>query len=78
MKKLCLVAAGLLALAACNDPSGRVDPDGMGTQAGTSRAMPPAGTSTGTSAGRVGGSPGGDAMGGGSSSVPGGATESTQ
>ena len=74
MKKLCLVAAGLLALAACNDPSGRVDPDGMGTQAGTSRVMPPAGTS----AGRVGGSPGGDAMGGGSSSVPGGATESTQ
>ena len=72
MKKICLLAAGLLALAACQDPSGG-DRDNMRSSA----SRQPAPTTSGTGTTRSG-SPGGDAMGGGSSSVPGGATESTQ
>ena len=72
MKKLILAAAGLLALAACQDPSGGnrpIEPSSASRQ--------PAPTTSGTGTTRSG-SPGGDAMGGGSSSVPGGATESPQ
>ena len=72
MKKLCLAAASLLPLAACQDPSGGDRPNEP-----SSASRQPAPTTSGTGTTRSG-SPGGDAMGGGSSSVPGGATESTQ
>lgn len=76
MKKLA-VLAGLLLAAGCADSGNQSSGDAVrGSAPGTNAPLNPPRTD-GTSR-ATGGSPGGGEMGGGSSSVPGGATESTQ